>query len=90
MANPPPPPPPGITRQHLITPGTPTSVPRCCLAPPYAIRDLLYFHGNATTRPLLVLAAWVPAGTLALTLAAHLRPLLQLRCLTAFRRPITR
>ena len=40
-----------------------------------ALRDLLYFHGNAITRPLLVLAAWATAGALALTLAAPRRPL---------------
>jgi hypothetical protein len=53
---------------------TPASAPRCSAALP-AIRDLLYSHGNAITRPLMVLAAWATAGTLALALAALRRPL---------------
>jgi hypothetical protein len=39
-----------------------------------AFRNLLYFNGSAIMPPLLVLAAWAAAGTLALALAALRRP----------------
>src|SRR6202011_660913 len=54
-----------------------------------SLRDLLYFGSAAITPPLLVLAAWATAGTLAPDPGVTPPSAQQLGCMTALSKPIT-